>query len=83
MAIQLRPYQQTAVDAFFQALADGRKRQLVVLPTGAGKTIVFGSVARQADSRHRALHGTTRPSGAKNPLCVAGGVHWAYPGCAQ
>ncbi|GMA59351.1 hypothetical protein GCM10025858_38540 [Alicyclobacillus sacchari] len=47
MAIQLRPYQQTAVDAFFQALADGRKRQLVVLPTGAGKTIVFGSVARR------------------------------------
>ncbi|GMA59450.1 superfamily II DNA or RNA helicase [Alicyclobacillus sacchari] len=47
MAIQLRPYQQTAVDAFFQALADGRKRQLIVLPTGAGKTIVFGSVARR------------------------------------
>lgn len=47
VAIQLRPYQQAAVDAFFQALAEGRKRQLIVLPTGAGKTIVFGSVARR------------------------------------
>jgi superfamily II DNA or RNA helicase len=46
MAIQLRPYQQEAVDAFFNALPE-HKRQLIVLPTGAGKTIVFGATARR------------------------------------
>ncbi|MCL6598921.1 MAG: DEAD/DEAH box helicase family protein, partial [Alicyclobacillus macrosporangiidus] len=46
MAIQLRPYQQEAVEAFFNALPE-HKRQLIVLPTGAGKTIVFGATARR------------------------------------
>ncbi|SDW97242.1 Helicase conserved C-terminal domain-containing protein [Alicyclobacillus hesperidum] len=46
MAIQLRPYQQAAVDAFFAALPEHR-RQLIALPTGAGKTIVFGATARR------------------------------------
>jgi superfamily II DNA or RNA helicase len=44
--IQLRPYQQEAKDAFFDALVENR-RQLIVLPTGAGKTVVFGAIARQ------------------------------------
>ncbi|MCL6445090.1 MAG: DEAD/DEAH box helicase [Alicyclobacillus sp.] len=46
MHIQLRPYQQEAVNAFFDALPDHR-RQLIVLPTGAGKTVVFGAIARR------------------------------------
>ncbi len=44
--IQLRPYQQQAQDAFFDALSE-HPRQLIVLPTGAGKTVVFGSIARR------------------------------------
>jgi len=48
--IQLRPYQQEAKDAFFDALAEHR-RQLIVLPTGAGKTVVFGAIARQFHER--------------------------------
>jgi superfamily II DNA or RNA helicase len=46
MELQLRPYQQEAVEAFFNALPDHR-RQLIVLPTGAGKTVVFGAIARR------------------------------------
>jgi len=43
--IRLRPYQQEAIDSFFAALPE-HKRQLIVLPTGAGKTVVFGALAR-------------------------------------
>jgi len=39
--VQLRPYQQEALDAMAKAEANGIKRQLVVLPTGAGKTVIF------------------------------------------
>ena len=46
MQIQLRPYQQEAVDAFFDAMP-AHRRQLIVLPTGAGKTVVFGAIARR------------------------------------
>ncbi|WDL99759.1 DEAD/DEAH box helicase [Alicyclobacillus sp. ALC3] len=56
MQIQLRPYQKEAVDGFFGALPKYR-RQLVSLPTGAGKTIVIGTAA------HRYYHevDSTRP----------------------
>lgn len=47
--IEPRPYQKEAV----QAILDARKRcvarQLVVLPTGAGKTICFGMLAKALD----------------------------------
>lgn len=39
--ISLRPYQQEALDAIVANEANGINRQLVVLPTGAGKTILF------------------------------------------
>lgn len=41
MTIQLRPYQQEALDAIVTSESKGISRQLVVLPTGAGKTILF------------------------------------------
>jgi superfamily II DNA or RNA helicase len=43
-ALTLRPYQAEAVDAFF---AEACRRQLMVLPTGAGKTILFGAIAKR------------------------------------
>ena len=46
MEIRLRPYQQEAIDAFFTALPT-HKRQLIVLPTGSGKTVVFGALAKR------------------------------------
>lgn len=56
LQLQLRPYQREAVDSFFTEL-DKHPRQLIVLPTGAGKTIVFGAIA------HRYHHevGNQRP----------------------
>lgn len=39
--INLRPYQQEALDAIVSFETTGIKKQLVVLPTGAGKTVIF------------------------------------------
>jgi len=41
MTITLRPYQQEALDAIVTSENNGVSKQLVVLPTGAGKTILF------------------------------------------
>ena len=41
MTITLRPYQQEALDAILANEAKGISKQLVVLPTGAGKTVLF------------------------------------------
>ena len=42
--MQLRPYQQEARKAVQAEWAQGRKRTLLVLPTGCGKTIVFSKI---------------------------------------
>ncbi len=44
----LRPYQQGAIDAVLAARQRGTRRQLVCLPTGAGKTVIFAELARLA-----------------------------------
>jgi ATP-dependent helicase IRC3 len=41
MNIKLRPYQQEALDSICENYANGINKQLVVLPTGAGKTVIF------------------------------------------
>ncbi len=43
--MQLRPYQQTAKERVQAEWADGKRRTLLVLPTGTGKTIVFSKLA--------------------------------------
>lgn len=45
--IALRDYQRAAIDAVESAYARGVRRQLVVLPTGTGKTVVFSEIARR------------------------------------
>jgi superfamily II DNA or RNA helicase len=42
--MELRPYQTAARDAVLSEWEDGRRRTLLVLPTGTGKTIVFSAV---------------------------------------
>jgi len=42
--ITLRPYQEEALDSILSNYENGIKRQLVVLPTGAGKTIIFSHI---------------------------------------
>lgn len=45
-ALKLRDYQTECVDAVFNAWADGMKAPAVVLPTGAGKTVVFSALVK-------------------------------------
>ena len=52
--LQLRDYQREAIDAVQAAWSDGMQRPAVVLPTGAGKTVVFSRMAAE----HIAEHGT-------------------------
>lgn len=44
MSLELRPYQKEALDAIVHAESNGITKQLVVLPTGAGKTILFSTL---------------------------------------
>lgn len=44
----LRPYQQAAIDAVLAARRAGKRRLLVHLPTGAGKTVIFSQLAKLA-----------------------------------
>lgn len=52
--IALRPYQREAIDAVQTAWTEDMQRPAVVLPTGAGKTIVFSCMAAE----HIASEGT-------------------------
>ena len=42
--MELRPYQQEARESVQKEWNEGRKKTLLVLPTGCGKTIVFSKV---------------------------------------
>jgi superfamily II DNA or RNA helicase len=54
--VELRPYQNEARSAVLSEWDDGRKRTLLVLPTGTGKTIVFSKVIEDVVTRgQRAL----------------------------
>ncbi len=44
----LRPYQRDAISAVIAARRRGVRRQVVCLPTGAGKTVIFSELARMA-----------------------------------
>lgn len=51
-----RAYQVAAIDAARSRFAAGDRATVVVLPTGAGKTVVFSEIARRAAERgHRVL----------------------------
>lgn len=46
-SLQLRDYQAEAVSAAMMAWASGKRRVAEVLPTGAGKTVIFTAIAAQ------------------------------------
>lgn len=50
--LKLRDYQTDAISAVFKAWADGMRRPAIVLPTGAGKTVVFSALIKQFRERH-------------------------------
>ena len=49
--IQLRDYQQSAIDALRATYRDGAKAPLLVMPTGAGKTVCFSYIAMQSAAK--------------------------------
>lgn len=49
--IELRPYQHECLEAIETAQTEGTNRQLVALPTGTGKTIIFTTVAKKRNGR--------------------------------
>ncbi len=50
-SLTLRPYQHEALDAVERAHARGVRRQLVAMPTGTGKTVVFSDLIRRRPGR--------------------------------
>ena len=53
--MQLRPYQLQAVSELRSAFRQGHHAALLVMPTGAGKTVVFTEIARSATSRGKSV----------------------------
>jgi ATP-dependent helicase IRC3 len=49
--IQLRPYQKAAIEAVCTAYDQGCQRQILSIPTGGGKTIVFSALYESLKSR--------------------------------
>lgn len=49
--VQLRDYQAEALDEVAKAFSGGINKQLIVLPTGAGKTILMAAIARHFNKR--------------------------------
>jgi ATP-dependent helicase IRC3 len=49
--IEIRPYQQEALDAIVAAELRGIRRPLLALPTGTGKTVVFAHLIQQRPGR--------------------------------
>jgi ATP-dependent helicase IRC3 len=45
--ISLRPYQEEALAAIMEAETKGIRRQLIALPTGTGKTVIFAHLLQQ------------------------------------
>ncbi|HEY8424388.1 MAG TPA: DEAD/DEAH box helicase family protein, partial [Limnochordales bacterium] len=49
--LAMRDYQQAAVEAVEREFRRGVTRQLIVLPTGTGKTVIFSHVAKRRGGR--------------------------------
>src|ERR1035441_8338888 len=73
-ALRLRPYQEQALDAINAAEARGVRRQLVVLPTGAGKTVCFATLVNRRQGRALVLaHRDELITQAVQKLAMVGG----------
>lgn len=49
--IQLRDYQKECLDTVVSQFLEGVDRQLVILPTGSGKTVVMAAIAKQLNKK--------------------------------
>lgn len=72
----LRPYQHQAIQDVREAFRTGAKAPLVVLPTGGGKTVVFGDIAASAAAKGKPVlilcHRRELIRQAANKLVAAG-----------
>lgn len=51
MSIHLRDYQEQALETVINEFQNGTNRQLIVLPTGSGKTLVMAAIAKHFNKR--------------------------------
>ena len=51
----LRPYQESAIAALRTSLRSGKRRPILVSPTGSGKTVVATEVIRMAREKSRSV----------------------------
>ena len=51
--MNLRSYQLDAIDNLRTSLQSGKKRPVISLPTGAGKTIIAAAIIRMAREKHK------------------------------
>lgn len=49
--IQLRDYQKECLETVINEASAGTSKQLIVLPTGSGKTVVMAAIAKQLDKK--------------------------------
>ena len=75
----LRPYQRQCLERLRQRYRDGKRRLLVSLPTGTGKTVIF---AQFPQARTPRLNGHTRGCwlDALSCDCVSSSVDSPYKG---
>ena len=73
-ALPLRPYQEQALEAIAAAEKRGIRRQLIVSPTGSGKTIMFASLVNRRQGRALVLaHRDELITQAVQKLAMVGG----------
>jgi superfamily II DNA or RNA helicase len=53
--MNLRPYQNQAVERIREAYRNGHRKPLLVLPTGGGKTVVFSYITKQVAERGKSV----------------------------
>jgi superfamily II DNA or RNA helicase len=68
--LRLRDYQSEAIDAVFAAWNDGMQRPAIVLPTGAGKTVVFSHLVKQFFGRQSKRETALSEGGASRVIIL-------------
>jgi DNA repair protein RadD len=77
--MQLRPYQQQAINDLRAAFRNGAQAPLLVAPTGAGKTVIFSAIAKAIAAKGRnglvLVHRRELVTQASRKLTDAGVAH--------
>ena len=78
-APELRPYQREVIEQFHGAVAAGKRRVILVAPTGAGKTVIgadiIRTIARASRSRCSCWRIGARSSRRPPTSCMRDGIY--------